>query len=85
MIEIIPAKHTKFHHTVYGVGALCVLLLSDPMTFDELFIALKNNKQSKKFIYPSFDACDLTRVLLFLFSIGAISLNKDSRIELCES
>lgn len=85
MIEVTPAKHTKFHHTVYGLGALCIFLLNEPMTFDELFVALKNNKQSKKFIFPSFDASDLTRILLFLFSIGAISLNDDSQIELCES
>ncbi len=81
---ILPDKHIRFSESLLGLGALVLESLDAPKSIDALWNELHPQMESDKFpARHSFDNLVLT--VDILFTVGAITLNRNGRLERCAS
>lgn len=79
---ILPTKHTSLPKSLLGFGSYILYVLESPMNVDDLWKIYQNDYELKKYSeIQSFDT--LLLVLIFLFSIGAIT-EKNGVIARCD-
>ena len=76
---ILPKKHIHLAESLFGFGAFILKILDKPMNIDDVWERFSEINGTEKFrTYQTFDNFILT--LNFLFLIGAIKLDKYSKI-----
>ena len=79
---ILPSKHVRLAESFLGLGGILLQFLNKPLSIDEIWHKYSNINNSKKFpAYHSFD--NIILALDYLFLIGAISINEEGKISLC--
>ncbi|PCJ22007.1 MAG: hypothetical protein COA96_15005 [SAR86 cluster bacterium] len=79
---ILPKKHIRLTESIFGFGAFVLDVLERPMHLDDVWTRFSEINGTEKFqTYQTFDNFILT--LDFLFLIGAIKVDKYSKISLC--
>ncbi|MGE3407555.1 MAG: ABC-three component system middle component 6 [Pirellulales bacterium] len=79
---ILPNKHIRLSESLLGVGAFVLSHCTKPRTVDSLWYALGEAYDSGQFpAYHTFD--NLLLSIAFLYSIGAIEMIDDGRVQRC--
>ena len=79
---ILPDKHIKLSESILGLGGVLVKLLNHDYFVDELWKKFeKINNSPEMPTNHTYDNFLLT--LDFLFLIGAVNVNNDGRLYLC--
>lgn len=79
---ILPGKHIRFSESLMGLGGILLSFLKTPSTIDELWLQYSKINDSKKFpAYHDFD--NIVLALDYLFIIGAVDLNFEGKIFIC--
>lgn len=78
---IFPKKHLKVHETLIAMGAVVLQNTGSPKTLDDLWNVFQDKKIYEGLSFYTFDRLLLT--LVFLRTIGLISLDDNGRIKKC--
>lgn len=73
---ILPSKHLSISESLFGLGGCLLAILKKPMTVDELWWDFLRNKEFSA--HHAFD--DVVMALNYLYSIGAVDVNKEGLI-----
>ncbi|MDA3884847.1 MAG: hypothetical protein PF638_04560 [Candidatus Delongbacteria bacterium] len=79
---ILPSKHISLSESFFGLGGILLGFLKTPLTVDEIFNKYYKINNTKKFpAHHNFD--NVILALDYLFIVGAIDLNEEGKIKLC--
>jgi hypothetical protein len=78
---ILPSKHIRFSESLLGLGGVILNIIKEPKTIDEIWFKFSEFNNDKKIFpaYHNFDNVVLT--LNYLFVVGAVSIDKNGKIQ----
>lgn len=79
---IFPKKHLKIHESLLAMGAVILMLLSEPLDLEDLWRKIQSSSLSKKLSYYTFDKVVLA--LVFLRMLNLIDVDDKGRIKKCD-
>jgi len=80
---LMPDKHIRLSESLIGFGAYILGKLDRPKTVDKLWAEFESERDSERFpAHQSFDNLILT--LGFLYAIGAVEMNRDGSLKICD-
>ena len=79
---IFPKKHLKIHESLLAMGAVILILLSEPLDLEDLWRKIQTPSIIKKLSYYTFDKVVLA--LVFLRMLNLIDIDDKGRIKKCD-
>lgn len=80
---LLPDKHIKMSESLLGLGSFLLSILRNPMTVDAMWFEYSKAREAGT--YPAHHTFENVILALdVLFSIGAISIQKNGLIEKCD-
>jgi hypothetical protein len=80
---LLPDKHIKMSESLLGLGSYLLSTLRKPMTVDAMWFEYSRAREDGA--YPAHHTFENVILALdVLFAIGAISIQKDGLIEICD-
>jgi hypothetical protein len=78
---ILPSKHIRFSESLLGLGGVILRIIKEPKTIDEIWFKFSEfNNDKKQFpAYHNFD--NVILALNYLYIIGAVSIDKNGKIQ----
>lgn len=84
-VHILPEKHVRISESILGVGAVVLRTLHDgPRSFDAVWKSMRHEKAIRDRLNGSVGIETLVLAIDFLYLLGAIRINSDERLELCD-
>jgi hypothetical protein len=80
---LLPDKHIKLAESLLGLGGFALQVLATPQPIDVLWKELQETNNTAELpAYHSFE--NLVLAVDFLFSIGAITIDRSGKLERCD-
>ena len=77
-VTLLPEKHVRNSESLLGLGAVVLALLADePKTLDTLWVGIKELDTVKPRVHGSVTLDSVVLAIDFLFSVGAVNLNRE--------
>ena len=78
---ILPTKHIRFSESLLGLGGVVLKIIKEPKTIDEIWFKFSEFNNDKK-VFPAYHNFDnVILALNYLFIIGAVSIDKNGKIQ----
>lgn len=81
-VAILPEKHVRTSESLLGLGAIVLASLeSQPKNLDTLWTDMKEIEVVKRRVHGSVTLDSVVLAVDFLFSVGAVTLNREGLLE----
>ena len=78
---ILPSKHIRFSESLLGLGGVILNIIKEPKTIDEIWFKFSEFNNDKR-VFPAYHNFDnVVLALNYLFIVGAVSIDKNGRIQ----
>ncbi|MDP3588965.1 MAG: hypothetical protein Q8R54_00290 [Methylobacter sp.] len=78
---ILPSKHIRFSESLLGLGGVILNIIKEPKTIDEIWFKFSEFNNDKR-VFPAYHNFDnVVLALNYLFIVGAVSIDKNERIQ----
>lgn len=78
---ILPSKHIRFSESLLGLGGIILHIIKEPKTIDEIWFKFSEINNDKK-VFPAYHNFDnVVLALNYLFIVGAVSIDKNGKIQ----
>ena len=78
--RILPSKHIRLSESLLGLGAIILDIIKTPRSIDELWFEFSKINNSKETFPAYHDFDNLILAINYLFIIGALSIDINSKI-----
>lgn len=78
---ILPSKHIRFSESLLALGGILLSIIKEPKTVDEIWFKFSEINNTKNILpaYHNFD--NIVLALNYLFIVGAVSIDKNGKIQ----